>query len=157
MEFLPAIQGATFPPPQLSPKESIVLKSRRRTFDWKILFHLSQALVSGFLKEIRLNYPVASGCSISPNFTAMRAIHEHTQEYAREKRKAALQAGRVDPDCVRAQYAFNLSMRASAPGGLTSVVAISKMHHSRQTHPRLSLLGLPRGKADSSTVVWDET
>ncbi|TLD27590.1 hypothetical protein E2P81_ATG10878 [Venturia nashicola] len=148
LQSLPANDGASYPPPQLSTGESFVLRSRRRTFDWKILFYLSQALVSGFLKEIRLNYPASFGYSMSPNFKAMKAIHEHTQDYAREKRKIALQAGNVDPDCVRSQYAFNLSMRVSTPGESTSAVAISKMHHSRQSHPRLSLLGLPRETRD---------
>ncbi|KAE9979881.1 hypothetical protein EG328_000639 [Venturia inaequalis] len=107
----PASDGATFSPPQLSPKESFVLKSRRFTFDWKILFYLSQALVSGFLKEIRLYYPAPFGNTMSPNFKAIRAINKHTQDYAKEKSKTALQARNVDPDCVRSQYAFNLSMQ----------------------------------------------
>lgn len=115
------------------------------------MFYLSQALVSGFLKEIRLTCPVSFPHSIGPNLEAVRTTHEHTQDYARERRKTALQTG--DPDSVRACYKFNLTLRSSAPGDPLSVMAISKMHYSRPSHPRLSLLGLPRGKTHNALVV----
>lgn len=112
--------------------------------------------MSGFLKEIRLYYPAPFGNTMSPNFKAIRAINKHTQDYAKEKSKTALQARNVDPDCVRSQYAFNLSMQVSAPGDSTPAVAVSKTHHSRQSHPRTSLLGLPRGKAENALNVHAE-
>ncbi|QDS77566.1 hypothetical protein FKW77_001340 [Venturia effusa] len=147
-ESLPTLHKTTFPPPELLPSESSVLAERRRAFDWKILSHLSRALTSGYLKEIRLNYPVSFPQSVIPDLKVLRAIHKHTQEYATEKRRLAILAGNVEPNRMRAQYAFNLTTRASAPVESAYAVAVSKVHYSKTSHPRLSLLGLPREMRD---------